>query len=117
MPFFGAYSVTKAGLIHLTKIMSEELECYNIQVNGLDPGVMDTRMQEEIRNLGPEILGDEMFHEFTSMKERGILKPPEKVAKLVVFLASGESDSITGENGTENFYTRLGYRKVKKTRG
>jgi NAD(P)-dependent dehydrogenase (short-subunit alcohol dehydrogenase family) len=116
MPFFGAYSVAKAGLIHLTKIMSEELECYNIQVNGLDPGVMDTRMQEEIRNLGPEILGDEICHEFMSMKERGVLKPPEKVAKLAVFLASGESDSITGENGTENFYTRLGYRKVKKTR-
>jgi NAD(P)-dependent dehydrogenase (short-subunit alcohol dehydrogenase family) len=26
MPFFGAYSVSKAGLIHLTRIMSEELE-------------------------------------------------------------------------------------------
>jgi 3-oxoacyl-[acyl-carrier protein] reductase len=116
MPSLGAYSVTKAGLIHLTKIMAEELECYNIQVNGLDPGVMDTRMQEELRHLDPEILGDEIYHEFLSMKERGVLKPPEKVAKLAVFLASEESDSITGENGTENFYKRLGYRKAKKTR-
>ena len=116
MPFLGAYSVTKAGLIHLTKIMSEELEGYSIQVNGLDPGVMDTRMQEKIRNFGPEILGDEIYHEFLSLKERGVLKPPEKVAKLAVFLASDESDSITGENGTERFYMRLGYKKVKKTR-
>src|SRR4030042_6166316 len=78
MPFFGAYSVSKAGLIHLTKIMSEELEQYYIQVNGLDPGVMDTRMQEEIGNLGPEILGEGISHEFLSMKKTAILKPLEK---------------------------------------
>lgn len=112
MPTFAAYSVTKAGLIHLTKIMAEELEYHNIQVNGLDPGVMDTKMQEEIRNLGPEILGEEIYYEFLSMKERGILKPPEKAARLAVFLASGESDSITGENGTEKSYKRFGYKEL-----
>lgn len=113
MPFFGVYSVSKAGLIHLTKIMSEELEQYYIQVNGLDPGVMDTRMQEEIRNLGPGVLGNEVYNEFLSMKERGILKLPEKVARLAVFLASEGSDSVTGENGTEDFYTRFGYKKER----
>jgi 3-oxoacyl-[acyl-carrier protein] reductase len=109
MPPFAAYSVTKAGLIHLTKIMAEELEYHNIQVNGLDPGVMDTKMQEEIRNLGSEILGEEIYHEFLSMKERGVLKPPEKAARLAVFLASEESDAITGENGTGKYYKRFGY--------
>jgi len=109
MPPFIAHSVTKAGLIHLTRILAEELEYYNIQVNGLDPGVMDTRMQEEIRNLGAEILGEEIYYEVLSMKERGILKLPEKVAQLAVFLASGESDSVTGENGTGKYYKRFGY--------
>jgi 3-oxoacyl-[acyl-carrier protein] reductase len=112
MPPFAAYSVTKAGLIHLTKIMAEELEYHNIQVNGLDPGVMDTKMQEEIRNLGPEILGEEIYYEFLSMEEKGVLKPPEKVARLAVFLASGESDSITGENGTGKAYKRFGYKEL-----
>jgi 3-oxoacyl-[acyl-carrier protein] reductase len=112
MPPFAAYSVTKAGLIHLTKIMAEELEYHNIQVNGLDPGVMDTKMQEEIRNLGPEILGEEIYSEFLSMKKRGVLKPPEKAARLAVFLASGESDSITGENGTGKSYKRFGYKEL-----
>jgi 3-oxoacyl-[acyl-carrier protein] reductase len=111
MPPFAAYSVAKAGLIHLTKIMAEELECYNIQVNGLDPGVMDTRMQEEIRNLGPEILGEEIYHEFLSLKENGILEPPEKAARLAVFLASDKSDSVTGENGTGKYYKRFGYKE------
>jgi len=114
MPPFAAYSVAKAGLIHLTKIMAEELEYHNIQVNGLDPDVMATKMQEEIRNLGPEILGNEIYNEFVSMKEGGFLKPPEKVASLAVFLASEESDHITGENGTEKYYRRFGYKERSK---
>jgi 3-oxoacyl-[acyl-carrier protein] reductase len=110
MPLFGVYSIAKAGVIHLTKILAEELRGYNIQVNGLDPGVMDTTMQEELRNLGPEVLGDETYAEFSGFKERGILKPPDRVARLAVFLASEESDSVTGENGTENHYMRFGYK-------
>lgn len=109
MPLFGGYSIAKAGVIHLTKILAEELKAHNIQVNGLDPGVMDTRMQEELRNLGPEVLGDKIYAEFSGFKEKGLLKPPERVAKLAVFLASEESNSITGENGTETHYMRLGY--------
>jgi len=110
MPLFGGYSIAKAGVIHLTKILAAELKAHNIQVNGLDPGVMDTRMQEELRGLGPEVLGDKIFAEFSGYKEKGLLKPPERVAKLAVFLASGESDSITGENGTEKHYMRFGYK-------
>ena len=109
MPLFGGYSIAKAGVIHLTKILAEELKAHNIQVNGLDPGVMDTRMQEELRNLGPEVLGDKIYAEFSGFKEKGLLKPPERVAKLAVFLASEGSNSITGENGTETHYMRLGY--------
>lgn len=107
MPLFGAYSITKAGLIHLTKIMAEELKEYNIRVNGLDPGVMDTRMQEYLRGLGPEILGEKAYRDFLAMKQMGRLKPPEKAARLALFLASEESDSINGEIGTETFYKKL----------
>jgi NAD(P)-dependent dehydrogenase (short-subunit alcohol dehydrogenase family) len=111
MPPFGAYSVAKAGLIHLTRFMAEELGDYNIQVNGLDPGIMDTRMQEEIRASGPEVLGAELYKQVLGWKERGELKPPEKVARLAVFLASAASDSFTGESGTETYYRKWGYRR------
>ena len=110
MPLFGGYSIAKAGVIHLTRILAEELKPHNIQVNGLDPGVMDTKMQEDLRNLGPQVLGDKIYGEFSGYKEKGILKPPERVAKLAVFLASEDSDSITGENGTEKHYVGLGYK-------
>jgi NAD(P)-dependent dehydrogenase (short-subunit alcohol dehydrogenase family) len=110
MPPFGVYSVTKAGLIHLTRIMAEELKGFNIQVNGLDPGVADTSMQEGLRRMGPGILGKEIYSEFVSMKKKGLLQPPERAAHLAVFLASKESDKVTGKNGTGGFYTRYGFR-------
>lgn len=106
-PKFGAYSVTKAGLIHLTGIMAAELAEHNIQVNGLDPGVMDTRMQDDIRSLGPEVLGREVYNEFMELKENGLLTPPDEVARLAVFLSS--ADNVTGENGTSDYYESLGY--------
>lgn len=109
-PKFGAYSTAKAGLIHMTKIMASELSDHNIQVNGLDPGVMDTRMQEEVRSLGPEVLGQRIYQDFKGLQEEGLLRPPEEAGRLAVFLASSESDGITGENGTGEFYERLGYR-------
>lgn len=108
-PRFGLYSVSKAGLDHFTRILAEELKVYNIQVNGLDPGAMDTRMQDEVRGLGPKALGDETYEEFASMKRLGLLKPPEQVARLAVFLASTESDPVTGEIGTEIHFRRFGY--------
>jgi NAD(P)-dependent dehydrogenase (short-subunit alcohol dehydrogenase family) len=110
MPPFGAYSVAKAGLIHLTRFMAEELKDYDIQVNGLDPGIMDTRMQEEIRVAGPEVLGLELYRQVLGWKERRELKLPEKVARLAVFLASAASDPINGECGTETYYRKWGYR-------
>ena len=109
MPPFGVYSVTKAGLIHFTKILAEELREANIQVNGLDPGVVETAMQDRIQALGPEILGEVLFHEFQGMKQAGALKSPEQVARLALFLASAESDGITGMVGTEGDFRPFGY--------
>jgi NAD(P)-dependent dehydrogenase (short-subunit alcohol dehydrogenase family) len=109
MPIFGAYSVSKAGLNHMTRIMAEELSSFEIQVNALDPGVMDTSMQEEIRDMGPEILGKGLHDQFLSFKTGGHLIPPGEVAALAVFLASDHSVGITGEIGGAAEYRDFGY--------
>jgi len=93
-PNLTPYMVAKAGLIHLTKQLSRELKDYNIQVNAIHPGVMDTQMQEEIRKAGVKAIGTDMFER---LKEEGILHPPSEPAKLVLFLASRAADGITGE--------------------
>lgn len=111
MPFprFCAYSVSKAGIIQFTRSLSEELKPYNIQVNAIDPGVMDTTMQDRIRAMGKSVLGEELYQNFVSYWEGGSLKPPQQVAPLAVFLASSESDGITGEYGGLQDYARLGW--------
>jgi 3-oxoacyl-[acyl-carrier protein] reductase len=93
-PNLTPYMVAKAGLIHFTKQLSRELKEYNIQVNSIHPGVMDTRMQEEIRKAGAKAIGTDMFER---LKEEGMLHTPDEPAKLVLFLASRAADGITGE--------------------
>ena len=93
-PNLTPYMVAKAGLIHFTKQLSRELKGYNIQVNVIHPGVMDTRMQEEIRKAGVKAIGTDMFER---LKEEGILHLPDEPAKLILFLASRAADGITGE--------------------
>ncbi|MBP1715964.1 MAG: 3-ketoacyl-ACP reductase, partial [Deltaproteobacteria bacterium] len=56
-PNLTPYMVAKAGMVYLTKQLSRELKEYNIQVNAVHPGVMDTRMQEEIRKAGAKAIG------------------------------------------------------------
>lgn len=93
-PNLTPYMVAKAGLIHFTKQLSRELKDFNIQVNVIHPGVMDTHMQEEIRQAGIRAIGTDMFER---LKEEGMLHSPNEPAKLVLFLASKAADGITGE--------------------
>ncbi len=113
MPFprFCAYSVSKAGIIQLTRSLSEELEPLNIQVNAIDPGVMDTHMQEEIRALGVSVLGESVYQDFVEYKNAGALKDPAEVASLAVFLASKKGTPLSGHFGTLSDYARLGWRR------
>ena len=117
MPPLGAYSISKAALNHLTRVMAEELRAHNIQVNALDPGIMDTAMQEELRDMGPEVLGEALFNQFMEFKEEGHLKSPDDIAQLAVFLASSSSDDITGEIGSEQDFMGYGYGVEPETPG
>lgn len=107
LPRLSAYSVTKAGVIHLTRVLAEELVEFNIQVNAIDPGLMDTRMQEEVRMISKEALSQELYKRFHGFKEKGELKDPEEIATLVVLLASDDSQTITGNFGGFEYYAKM----------
>jgi len=93
-PNLTPYMVAKAGVTHFTRQLSREVKEFNIQVNVIHPGVMDTRMQKELRKAGAEVIGTDMFER---MKEEGILHSPDEPAQLVLFLATKAADGITGE--------------------
>jgi NAD(P)-dependent dehydrogenase (short-subunit alcohol dehydrogenase family) len=95
-PRFAAYCAAKAGVEALTRCLAEEFREKGIRVNAVDPGVMDTPMQERLRNLG-EPLGPELARQFKRFKEKGELKPPEAVADRIAALVVSTPSKVTGE--------------------
>lgn len=83
------YSVSKAGIICLTKQLARELGPHGITVNAVAPGRVDTPM---IR-----VASEEENEAFRLRTPLGRLGTPEDVASAVVFLASEEAGFITGE--------------------
>ena len=84
------YSVTKAGLIMLTQVMAKEWGQYNIRVNAIAPGVIETRLSEA---LWKEPAIGEAAAKSTPLGRRGV---PEDIAGTALYLASEASSYITG---------------------
>jgi 7-alpha-hydroxysteroid dehydrogenase len=108
MPCFGPYAVSKAGLDHLVRYLAAELEGSNVRVNALDPGSVDTAMQEEVRRLGGKCMQPEAHEIFGRMKEQSLLRAPEEVARCIVALVSDGASGLTGHVGTLQYYRDLG---------
>ncbi len=96
-PRFCAYCASKAALLQMTRCLAEELKGEPVQIMNLDPGVMDTRMQAEIRSLDPEQLGP-LQREFLEMRDEGRLRDPSEVAKLVAVLAGRDNPRDSGKS-------------------
>ena len=94
------YAASKWGMLGLSQTLALELGQYNIQVNAVCPGpTAGDRMQSVIskraEELGlPEQDVEKLYVESTALKR---MVDPRHVAATVLFLASSESDSITGE--------------------
>ena len=84
------YSAAKAGVIGFTKALAKEVAPHGIHVNCVSPGVIGT---SRVRNM-PKKSVDAWLAGIPF----GRLGEPAEVAKAILFLASSESDFITGEN-------------------
>jgi NAD(P)-dependent dehydrogenase (short-subunit alcohol dehydrogenase family) len=99
-PLRSPYSVSKWGMIGLSQTLAAEWGRYNIQVNTISPGpVRGDRMDEVIRRRAEQSNRqiDEVAREYLSKLALDRFVEPDHIAATAVFLASGESDSITGE--------------------
>ena len=91
----GAYSVSKAGVIGLTKSLAIDFVTDGIRVNCICPGTVDTPSlrQRIASSSNPE----ETRRSFIARQPMGRLGRPEEIAALALFLASDDSKYMTGQ--------------------
>ncbi len=94
---WSAYCAAKAGLYHLTRVLAAELEGTGVRVHSVRPGVVDTEMQRQIREVPEEDFGPENLAHFRRLKSEGLLLPPEYPARLIVWLCTDEAADFHGQ--------------------
>ncbi|CAN5902701.1 3-oxoacyl-ACP reductase FabG [soil metagenome] len=91
-----AYSASKAALDQLTRVLAYECMPYNIAAIGVYPGVIDTRMQEESRSFGADLVGKQLHRMFNNYRDFGMLRPPEEPAELISYLCTPNAARLNG---------------------
>ncbi len=90
---FSAYATAKAAVVRFTETLAQETAELGIRVNAISPGVMNTAILEPVLRAGAAAGPD---YERVLEVRRGGGEPPEKAAALAWFLASPESEGVTG---------------------
>ena len=97
--FLPHYVASKFAVVGLTQAMANELGPFGITVNAICPGYVVTPMQDreavweaQLRGIEP----DAVRQLYVAETPLGRLQTPQDVARVAVFLASAESDFITG---------------------
>ncbi|WP_454622056.1 acetoin reductase [Bradyrhizobium cenepequi] len=96
----GVYSATKFAVRALTQAAAKEYASHGITVNAYCPGIVGTDMWIEIDERFSDITGapkGETYKKYVEGIALGRAQTPEDVAALVAFLASDDSDYITGQ--------------------
>jgi NAD(P)-dependent dehydrogenase (short-subunit alcohol dehydrogenase family) len=86
-----AYCAAKAGVIALTRVAAMEYGRYNIRVNAICPGAIDTPMVQRVQGSGG--LNERSINRISVL---GRIGKPEEIARMALFLASDESSFATG---------------------
>lgn len=95
-PRFYPYSLSKVSLIRFTENLANELNHTKIKINCIAPGIMNTKMMEEIISAGIEKSGvteNKIAQKFIMSEDNNF----DKVTSLIEFLVSSTSNGITGK--------------------
>ena len=96
LPRISAYAASKAAVVRLTETLAEECREYSIEINAIAPGALNTRLLEEVIESGPDRVGKAFYEKALKQKSDGGT-PLDLGASLCVYLASSESNGITGK--------------------
>jgi 3-oxoacyl-[acyl-carrier protein] reductase len=95
LPRFSAYATAKAAVVRFTETIAGELAASHIDVNAVAPGALNTRLLDQILEAGPERAGEDFYRRSLQQRDEGG-SSLQLAAALAVFLASAESDGISG---------------------
>lgn len=85
----GAYCISKAGVIMLTKVLALELATHNIRVNAIAPGIVKTEFSEAVWG------NRKLLEKWEADIPLGYVSEPEDIAQAALFLASSVSKYAT----------------------
>jgi len=89
-PNIAHYCASKGGIVGMTEALAVELAPYNIRVNAVAPGMIETLMLDPIKK------DPKMMKEMLARVPMHRLGKAEEVSNLVLFLASDQSSYMTG---------------------
>jgi NAD(P)-dependent dehydrogenase (short-subunit alcohol dehydrogenase family) len=95
LPGISAYAASKAAIVRFTETLALEVREWNIDVNAIAPGALMTRLTDQLIAAGPERVGASFHARMVKLKQEGGT-PLELGAALCGYLASAESDGLTG---------------------
>jgi NAD(P)-dependent dehydrogenase (short-subunit alcohol dehydrogenase family) len=95
IPAASAYCASKAALTHFNRVLAEEVP--DITTSCVRPGVVDTPMQDKIRQEGSAVMNPAQVTYYHDLKVNNQLEPPEVPARSVAWLALHAPHSMSGE--------------------
>jgi 3-oxoacyl-[acyl-carrier protein] reductase len=95
LPTLSSYAVAKAGVVRLVETISIELAPYNIKVNAVAPGVMNTKMVQEMVAGGQGLIDQTYMARMQSDLKTGV-DSSEEASELVAWLMTQEVPGLTG---------------------
>ena len=96
LPGVSAYAASKAAIVRLTETLALEVKAWSIDVNAIAPGTLGTRLTYQLMAAGQERVDPALHARISKVMQEGGATPLALGAELSAYLASAESDGVTG---------------------